>query len=241
MMMVDELLSHITGANMATRILLIDDDPKIISLLRRGLAFEGFEVYTAMDGESGLAAAQQHQPHLALLDITMPGTDGFEVCRRLRLRGDIAIIMLTARDDVEDKVNALDTGADDYVPKPFAFDELTARIRAVLRRQNAGEERLSYGDLEINRATREIQRAGQPIELTALEYELLVMFMRHPRQVLTRDQILGQVWGYDAETETNALEVHIGHLRQKLEASGSPRLIQTIRGIGYTLRGEARL
>ncbi len=241
MMVGDEFLSHITGANMATRLLLIDDDPKIISLLRRGLAYEGFEVYTAMDGESGLAAASAYQPHLALLDITMPGTDGFEICRRLRLQGDIAIIMLTARDDVEDKVQALNTGADDYVPKPFAFDELVARIRAVLRRQNTGEERLSYADLEVNRATREVYRAGQPIELTALEYELLVLFLRHPRQVLTRDQILGQVWGYDAETETNALEVHIGHLRQKLEAQGSPRLIQTIRGIGYALRGEARL
>lgn len=225
---------------MATRLLLIDDDPKILSLLRRGLAYEGFEVYTAMDGESGLATAQQYQPHLALLDITMPGTDGFEICRCLRLHGDIAIIMLTARDDVEDKVHALNTGADDYVPKPFAFDELVARIRAVLRRQNAGEECLSYADLEINQTTREVYRAGQPIELTALEYELLVLFLRHPRQVLTRDQILGRVWGYDSETETNALEVHIGHLRQKLEAQGRPRLIQTIRGIGYTLRGEAR-
>jgi two-component system, OmpR family, response regulator MprA len=159
----------------------------------------------------------------------------------LRLHGDIAVIMLTARDDVEDKVNALDIGADDYVPKPFAFDELVARMRAVLRRQNAGEECLNYADLEINRATREVQRAGHPIELTTLEYELLVLFMRHPRQVLTRDQILDRVWGYDAETETNVLEVHIGHLRQKLEASGGARLIQTIRGIGYALRGTGSL
>ena len=226
---------------MPTRVLLVDDDPKILSLLRRGLAYEGFEVYTAMDGESGLAAAQQYQPHLALLDITMPGTDGFEICRRLRLHGDIAIIMLTARDDVEDKVNALGIGADDYVPKPFAFDELVARMRAVLRRQHAGEERLSYADLEINQATREVQRGGHSIELTMLEYELLVLFMRHPRQVLTREQLLSRVWGYDAEIETNALEVHIGHLRQKLEAYGGARLIQTIRGIGYALRGEARL
>jgi two-component system response regulator MprA len=225
---------------MATRVLLVDDDPKIISLLRRGLAYEGFEVYTAMDGESGLSAAQQCQPHLALLDITMRGADGFEICRRLRLHGDIAIIMLTARDDVEDKVNALGIGADDYVPKPFAFDELVARMRAVLRRQNTGEERLTYADLEIYRATREVQRAGHPIELTTLEYELLVLFMRHPRQVLTREQLLSRVWGYDAEIETNALEVHIGHLRQKLEAFGGTRLILTIRGIGYALRGEAR-
>ena len=222
---------------MATRILLVDDDPKIIALLRRGLAYEGFEVYTAMDGDAGLAAAQKYQPHIVLLDITMPGQDGFELCRRLRLHDDMAIIMLTARDDVEDKVNALNLGADDYVPKPFAFDELVARIRAVLRRQNVSGELLTYADLEINQATREVQRAGSPIELTTLEYELLVLFMHHPRQVLTRDQILERVWGYNDETETNVLDVHIGHLRQKLEAYGSPRLIQTIRGIGYALRG----
>ncbi|HEX6557280.1 MAG TPA: response regulator transcription factor [Ktedonobacteraceae bacterium] len=222
---------------MASRILLVDDDPKIIALLRRGLAYEGFEVYTAMDGDAGLAAAQKYQPHIVLLDITMPGQDGFELCRRLRLHGDMAIIMLTARDDVEDKVNALNLGADDYVPKPFAFDELVARIRAVLRRHNVSGELLTYADLEINQTAREVQRAGHPIELTTLEYELLVLFMHHPRQVLTRDQILERVWGYNDETETNVLEVHIGHLRQKLEAYGSPRLIQTIRGIGYALRG----
>jgi two-component system response regulator MprA len=221
----------------ASRILLVDDDPKIIALLRRGLAYEGFEVYTAMDGDAGLAAAQKYQPHIVLLDITMPGQDGFELCRRLRLHGDMAIIMLTARDDVEDKVNALNLGADDYVPKPFAFDELVARIRAVLRRHHGSGELLTYADLEINQGTREVQRAGSPIELTTLEYELLVLFMHHPRQVLTRDQILERVWGYNDETETNVLEVHIGHLRQKLEAYGSPRLIQTIRGIGYALRG----
>ena len=173
---------------MATRILLVDDDPKIIALLRRGLAYEGFEVYTAMDGDAGLAAAQKYQPHIVLLDITMPGQDGFELSRRLRLHDDMAIIMLTARDDVEDKVNALNLGADDYVPKPFAFDELVARIRAVLRRHNVSGELLTYADLEINQATREVQRAGSPIELTTLEYELLVLFMHHPRQVLTRDE-----------------------------------------------------
>jgi len=226
---------------MTTRVLLVDDDPKIISLLRRGLAYEGFAVYTAMDGESGLDAAQKYQPHIALLDITMPGFDGFEVCRRLRLHDDIAIIMLTARDDVDDKVNALNMGADDYVPKPFSFDELVARIRAVLRRHTAGEEMLSYAGLEMNVATREVQRAGHPLELTTREYELLLLLMRHPRQVLTREQLLDRVWGYDAETETNVLEVHIGHLRQKLEVYGGARLIQTIRGIGYALRGTGSL
>jgi Response regulators consisting of a CheY-like receiver domain and a winged-helix DNA-binding domain len=222
---------------MATRVLLIDDDPKIISLLKRGLAYEGFEVYTALDGESGLAEAERCQPHLVLLDIAMPGVDGFEVCRRLRLLDDIAIIMLTARDDVADKVNALGLGADDYVPKPFSFEELVARMRAVLRRHKSSEEPLTYGDLKLNQATREIYRSEQQIELTTREYDLLLLLMRHPRQVLTRDQILEQVWGYNAELETNVLEVHMGHLRQKLEASGRPRVIQTIRGVGYVLKG----
>ncbi len=222
---------------MATRILLIDDDSKLIPLLERGLAYEGFEVYTSLDGPTGLISAEQYQPHIVLLDIAMPGIDGFEVCRRLRLHHDMAIIMLTARDDVVDKVDALNMGADDYVPKPFAFDELVARIRAVLRRHRTGSEPLIYADLEINQVTREIRRAQHLIELTTREYELLVYFMRHPRQVLTREQLLDRVWGYDAQAETNVLEVHVGHLRQKLEVDGGSRLIQTIRGIGYVLRG----
>jgi two-component system response regulator MprA len=220
-----------------TRVLLVDDDPKIVPLLQRGLAFEGFTVYTATDGASGLEAAHLHRPHVVLLDIAMPGPDGFEVCRRLRLEGEVAIIMLTARDDVADKVNALNLGADDYVAKPFAFDELVARIRAVLRRRGDGGEPLVYADLVLDPATREVQRGGTPIELTAREYELLLLLLRHPRQVLTREQILEQVWGYESEAETNVLEVHLGHLRQKLEAGGAARLIQTIRGIGYALRG----
>lgn len=222
---------------MATRVLLVDDDQKIISLLKRGLAYEGFEVYMAPDGEAGLIAAKTYQPHLVLLDITMPGVDGFEVCRRLRLLDDIAIIMLTARDDVADKVNALGLGADDYVPKPFSFDELVARIRAVLRRHPGSQELLSYSDLELNQVTHEVHRNGQVMELTTREYDLLLMLMRHPRQVLTRDRLLEQVWGYDADLETNVLEVHMGHLRQKLEAHGDSRVIQTIRGVGYVLRG----
>ncbi len=222
---------------MTTRVLLIDDDQKILSLLKRGLAYEGFEVYTAFDGEAGLTAAKKYQPHLVLLDISMPGMDGLEVCRRLHLLQDIAIIMLTARDDVADKVNALGLGADDYVPKPFSFDELVARMRAVLRRHPGSKELLTYSDLELNQTTREVCRGDQQIELTAREYDLLLLLMRHPRQVLTRDQILEQVWGYTAELETNVLEVHMGHLRQKLEASGGVRVIQTIRGVGYVLKG----
>lgn len=222
---------------MATRVLLVDDDQKIISLLKRGLAYEGFEVYTASDGEAGLTAAKKYQPHLVLLDITMPGMDGLEVCRRLRLLDDIAIIMLTARDDVADKVNALGLGADDYVPKPFSFDELVARMRAVLRRHPGSQELLIYGDMELNPITREVHRSGSLIELTTREYDLLLLLLRHPRQVLTRDQLLEQVWGYATDLETNVLEVHMGHLRQKLEAHDNSRLIQTIRGVGYVLRG----
>lgn len=221
---------------MVTRILLVDDDSHLVPLIQRGLSYEGFEVYIAMDGQSGLAAARTHQPHLVLLDIAMPGLDGFEVCRRLRLHDDLPIIMLTARDEITDKVNALNLGADDYLPKPFAFDELLARIRAVLRRYKTGGEPFVYADLELNQATREVRRAGNLVELTSQEYKLLLLFMRHPRQVLSREQILERVWGYTSEIDTHALEVHIGHLRQKLEAQGGFRLIHTVRGFGYTLK-----
>ncbi len=222
---------------MATRILLIDDDPKITALLERGLAYEGFAVDTAPDGATGIALAHQRQPQLVLLDIMMPGLDGLQVCRQLRQQGEAAIIMLTARDEVSDKVSALNMGADDYIAKPFAFDELLARIKAVLRRHHPGDAALTYADLSVDPATREVRRNAQPLELTAREYDLLLLFLRHPRQVLTREQILSQVWGYDVETETNVVEVHVGHLRQKLEANGGARLIQTIRGVGYQLRG----
>ncbi len=221
---------------MATRILLIDDDPRITALLQRGLAYEGFAVDTAHDGATGLALAREHPPQLVLLDIMMQGLDGFQVCRQLRQQGDAAIIMLTARDEVSDKVSALNLGADDYIAKPFAFDELLARINAVLRRHHPGDAALVYADLSVDPATREVRRSDQPVELTAREYDLLMLFLRHPRQALTREQIITQVWGYDADGETNVVEVHIGHLRQKLEAGGGARLIHTIRGVGYQLR-----
>jgi two-component system response regulator MprA len=224
-------------ASVATRVLLVDDNPKLVRLLERGLAYEGFEVRTATTGEAALAAARTWQPHLVLLDIAMPGPDGFEVCRRLRLADDVPVVMLTARDEVVDKVQALNLGADDYVAKPFDFDELLARVRAVLRRRRAGEEPLVYADLAVDPRTREVQRGGQPVELTVREYELLLAFVRHPRQVLTREQLLELVWGYERLPDTNVLEVHVADLRQKLEAGGGPRLIQTIRGIGYALRG----
>lgn len=222
---------------MATRILLIDDDEKITSILRRGLAFEGFDVCIAADGESGLAEAKRLQPQLVLLDIGLQGMDGFEVCRRIHLLGDIAIIMLTARDDVTDKVSALGLGADDYVPKPFSFDELVARIRAVLRRHTASQDLLTFGDVEMNQTMHEVRRDGQVIELTSREYDLLLFLMRHPRQVLTREQFMQTVWGYEDSIDTSVLDVHMGHLRQKLESKGESRVIQTIRGVGYALRG----
>ena len=171
-----------------------------------------------------------------LLDVAMPGPDGFEVCRRLRLASNAPVIMLSARDDVDDKVRALNLGADDYVAKPFAFDELVARIRAVLRRRQDGEETLEHDDLVVKPGTREAVRAGQQVELTQREFDLLLFFARHPRQVLTRDQVLETVWGYASPVDTNVVEVHVGHLRQKLEAFGGRRLIHTFRGIGYALR-----
>jgi two-component system, OmpR family, response regulator MprA len=223
---------------MPNRVLLIDDDPKIVPLLQRGLAYEGFEVFTAVDGQSGIHIAQLCQPHLVLLDIMMPDVDGFEVCRRIRMHNDPAIIMLTARDETSDKVRALTIGADDYIAKPFVFDELVARMRAVLRRHHDEGNALVFDDLMLNLHTREATRQGMAIELTAKEFELLLLLMRHPRQILTREQLLDQIWGYDSDIQTNVVEVHIGHLRQKLEAQGGTRLIQTIRGAGYALRLE---
>jgi len=221
---------------MATRVLLIDDDVKLLPLLEHGLAYEGFEVLTAADGETGLLLAERERPHLVLLDIAMPGPDGFEVCRRLRREHDVPIIMLTARDDVVDKVAALDLGADDYVPKPFAFEELVARMRATLRRAGAAGEPLSFDDLMLDRATRQVRRADLDLALTPREFDLLLMFMRHPRQVLTREQLLDAVWDHD-QPEPTVLDVHVANRRHKLEAGGRARLIHTIRGIGFALRG----
>jgi two-component system, OmpR family, response regulator MprA len=222
---------------MPTRVLVVDDDPKLVPLLLRGLTHDGFEAEAAVDGRQALEAVGARRPHLVLLDIGMPGPDGLEICRAIRLRHQVPIIMLTARDDVSDKVMALELGADDYVVKPFDFDELVARIRAVLRRHQAGDETVTYGDLAVNPRTREVTRGGRPIELTAREFDILSVFLRHPRQVLTRDQILSWVWGDEGTVDANVVEVHIAHVRQKLEKDGGSRMIHTIRGIGYALRG----
>jgi two-component system response regulator MprA len=217
----------------------VDDDPKILSVLGRGLRFEGYNVHLAADGQEALRIARATPPDLVVLDVMMPGMDGLEIARRLRRGMSVPILMLTARDAIPDRIAGLDSGADDYLIKPFDFDELLARVRALLRRtQPQSEEILTFADLRLNTGTREAERSGRRIDLTTREYELLHLFMRHPRQVLVRDQILDRVWG-DAMVESNAIEVHIGRLRDKLEADDEERLIQTIRGAGYALREES--
>lgn len=231
--------------------LVIDDEENIIELIKLGLKYEGFQVESAADGPEGLTAAQRIDPDVIILDLMLPGMDGLEVCQQLRLNPttrDIPVLMLTAKGQVHDKVTGLEIGADDYLPKPFDFEELVARIRAILRRQRRGkaEEGLdsSYGqvlqfdDLQLNTSTREVTRAGRPVELTATEYNLLYLFMSHPREVLDRKTILNRVWGYDFLGETNIIEVYVRYLREKIEDSPSaPRLIQTVRGVGYVLKG----
>lgn len=221
-----------------TTILVVDDDPKIRSVLERGLRFEGYDVYLARNGHEALRIAREKPIDLVVLDVMLPGMSGLEIARRLRRGMSVPILMLTARDAVPDRVAGLDSGADDYLIKPFDFEELLARVRALLRRtQPQSGEVLTFADLSLDTGTREAERDGRRIELTTREYELLDLFMRHPRQVLLREQILDRIWG-DATIESNAIEVHIGRLRDKLEADGEERLIQTIRGAGYALREE---
>jgi two-component system response regulator MprA len=222
---------------MAARVLVVDDDEKITSFLRRALAYEGYQVEVADGGAAALAQALKSPPDLVVLDVMMPGLDGLEVCRRLRAGGDVPVLMLTARDAVGDRVQGLDAGADDYLAKPFALEELLARLRALLRRREAGAPAvLRFADLSLDTASREANRAGRGFELTTKEFELLALFMRHPRRVLTRSAIMEQIWGYDFDGESNVIEVYVGHLRQKLEAEGEPRLIHTVRHAGYVLR-----
>jgi two-component system response regulator MprA len=220
------------------RILVIDDDPKIRSVVRRGLVYEGFRVTDAGSGEEGLDKARDQTPDLVVLDVMLPGIDGLEVCRRLREGGDdVAILMLTARDEVKDRVEGLETGADDYLVKPFSFEELLARVRALLRRRpNPAGEVLRFGDLELDVDAQEASRAGRSISLTTTEFNLLLLLMRHPRKVMTRDVIMDRVWSYDFGGESNVLEVYVRYLRNKLEATGEPRLIHTVRGSGYVLK-----
>jgi two-component system response regulator MprA len=218
-------------------ILVVDDDAGLRRALRRVLASVGFDVEVAADGDAALAQLGARPFDAVVLDVMMPGTDGIELCERLRVAGDqVPVLMLTARDAVRDRVAGLEAGADDYLVKPFANDELVARLRALLRRANGPAETLAFAGLELDLLTRDARRAGREIELSPIEFELLKLLLRHPRQVLARSQIYERVWGYDASLSSNSLDVFVGHLRRKLEAGGEPRLIHTVRGVGFTLR-----
>ncbi len=217
----------------------MDDEPAVRNALRRALVLEGYEVELAQDGKTALEAFAARPPDGVLLDVLMPGLDGIDVCRRLRLRAkDIPILLLTARAAVNDRVEGLDAGADDYVTKPFALAELLARVRALLRRTEPVRANglLRFADLELDVGTRETRRGGRAFELTRTEFDLLELFLRNPRQVLTRSLIFERVWGYDFGPATNSLDVYVGYLRRKTEAAGEGRLIHTVRGVGYALR-----
>ena len=223
------------------RILVVDDDRAVRESLRRSLAFNGYTVDLAEDGVEALEAIASERPDAVVLDVMMPRLDGLEVCRQLRSTGDdLPILVLTARDSVSERVSGLDAGADDYLPKPFALEELLARLRALLRRtgpEDAGDGAvLTFADLTLDPSTREVQRGNRPISLTRTEFSLLEMLIANPRRVLTRSRILEEVWGFDFPTCGNALEVYVGYLRRKTEAEGESRLIHTVRGVGYVLR-----
>ena len=222
---------------MDERILIIEDDEEILRVLKRVLTYEGYIVDTALTGQAGLTLAQEQVPDLVVLDWMLPKMDGLEVCRRLQKLGNQPIMMLTAKDTTQDRVQGLDAGADDYVVKPFEIEELLARIRALLRRTAADRVKvLEFADLKLDSSTRQAIRGDREIELTAKEYDLLELFMRHPRQVMTREVIFDQVWDYDFGGESNVLDVYIRYLRQKLEENDETRLIYTVRGVGYVMR-----
>lgn len=227
------------------KILVVDDEQPVRESLRRSLRFNGYDVLTANDGLEAVKTVRSENPELLILDVMMPNMDGLEVCRTLRGEGwDRPILVLTARDGVSDRVAGLDAGADDYLPKPFALEELLARVRSLVRRASADsiaaeapvESKLSFEDLELDADTREVSRGGRAISLTRTEFSLLQLLMENPRKVLSRSKILEEVWGYDFPTSGNALEVYIGYLRKKTEGDGDSRLIHTVRGVGYVLR-----
>jgi two-component system, OmpR family, response regulator MprA len=224
---------------MAVSVLLVDDDPSVLSGLRRAVARAGYDVDVAEDGETALAMAEGREYDLVVLDVMLPGFDGLTVCSRLRARSSTPVLMLTAKDTVPDRVAGLDAGADDYLVKPFETAELLARVRALLRRSQAQDgDTLSHADVTLNLSTHEVFRAGKPIHLSPIEFALLVTFLRHPRQVLSRAQLCQAVWGFQFEGESNFVDVAVKDLRKRLEADGKPRIIQTLRGFGYALRSD---
>lgn len=250
--MASEIASSSSSPSASERqtILVVDDEPAVRDALRRSLSFEGYETQLAADGAEALEKVAEHRPDLVVLDVLMPRMDGLTAARRLRATGQrVPILMLTARDTVGDRVTGLDAGADDYLVKPFELDELLARVRALLRRSSYARaqaqaeaaqepETLSFADLRMDLRTREVTRGERPVELTRTEYTLLEMFLAHPRQVLTREQILKAVWGFDFEPSSNSLDVYVMYLRRKTEAGGEPRLVHTVRGVGYVLRDD---
>ncbi|TMD40026.1 MAG: response regulator transcription factor [Chloroflexi bacterium] len=220
-------------------VLVVDDDSRIAAALRRALIYEGYHVEVAPDGQIALNRARERMPDLAILDVMMPGIDGLEVTRRLRAEGDVPILLLTARDGTADRVKGLDSGADDYLVKPFAYEELLARVRALLRRRAPRSRRtLRYADVVMDLATREVRRGERLIPTTAKEFDLLQHFMRNPGQVLRREQLLDAVWGFNFGASSNVVDVYVGYLRQKLEQDGASRLLQTVRGVGYILKEQ---
>ena len=223
---------------MTTRVLVVDDDPAVRSAIARALRMD-YEVGEAEDGADALAQHSETPADAIVLDLLMPEIGGLDVCRSLRHRGDpVPVLVVTARDAVDDRVEGLDAGADDYLVKPFAVEELRARVRALLRRSGAGNDAVQFGDLTLDVTTREVYRGERRLQLTRTEFNLLELFMRNPKQVLTRSQIYERVWGYDFGATSNALWVYIGYLRRKLEEAGEPRLLHTVRGVGYALREE---
>lgn len=221
-------------------VLVVDDDPAINSMLRRAFTAEGRRVVTADDGPGALESVRVHGPDLVVLDLGLPEIDGLEVCRRLRAAGDeVPVLMLTARGEVADRVTGLETGADDYLVKPFALEELLARVDALLRRRPPSTDVLRFADVVMDTAARTASRAGRDLALSRREFDLLETFLRHPRQVLGRFQLMEDVWGYDLDIETNTVDVYVGYLRRKLEADGATRLVQTVRGVGFKLDDRA--
>lgn len=226
------------GRSAAARVLVVDDDSSLRRAVTRAFELEGYEVEAAADGVEAVTFFEEdgrQEPDLVVLDVLMPKLDGLAACRRIRAKSDVPILMLTARNAVDERVEGLEAGADDYLAKPFAVVELIARVRALLRRSGS-KDVLRYADLELDRAERRANRAGRQLELTRIEFSLLELLMSHPRRVLARDRIFSEVWGYDMSYASNSLEVYIGYLRRKTEADGEPRLIQTVRGVGYVLR-----